>query len=136
MDHRCETRRSIDARVVIDCRPAGLMHGRIQNISTGGIYIKMRPMRGLANDNVKVVLLRRQGSVCRIYRVPAVVIRWGRDGAGLMFSDLTPNAFYTLLAILLADEHRKTGAAYTAAAGKKGAAPGKPRGSWSNKYDA
>jgi hypothetical protein len=135
MEHRCGTRRAIDARVVVDCRPTGLIHGRIQNISAGGLYVKMRPQRGMANDNVKIVLLRRHGAVCRIYRMPAVVIRWSSDGAGLMFSDLTANAFYTLLAILLADEQRKA-AGGQASGGRDKQASRKPRGPWSNKRDS
>lgn len=137
MEHRCGTRRTIDARVVIDGRPGGLIHGRIKNISPGGLYIKMQPRRGLASDNVKVVLVRRLGRVCRLYRLPAIVIRWGHDGAGLMFRDLTSNAFYALLSILLADEQREAAqAARRNKLQKRATTPASPSGSWSNKCDS
>lgn len=107
MEHRCGARRGIDANVIIDCRPAGLVRGRIQNISVGGLFIRMRPPAGIASDRVKVVFVRRERGVTRLYRMPAVIIRWNRQGAGLMFSELSANAFYALLAILLAEEQRK-----------------------------
>ena len=107
MEHRCGTRRKIDAGVIVDCRPAGLVRARIQNISVGGLYVKMRPLAGIAADRVRVIFMRRDRGVCRLYRMPAVVVRWSRDGAGLMFSELTSNSFYALLAILLAEERRR-----------------------------
>lgn len=129
MEHRCGTRRQIDADVIVDCRPQGLVHGRIRNISVGGLFVKMRPMPGLPNDRVKVVFVRRERGVSRIYRLPAVVMRWSREGAGLMFSELTPNAFYALLAILLAEEQRERERAARASPGARGSS----RGSWFNK---
>jgi hypothetical protein len=131
MEQRSGKRRAIDAQVVIDCRPTALTRGRIKNVSVGGMYIKMRPLRGLRNDHVKLVLVRRENGVSRIYRLPAVVIRWTRDGAGLMFSELTPNAFYALLAILLADEQQRAGHRSP----PDGKAPGKPGLSPLPKYD-
>lgn len=130
MEHRCGTRRSIDAGVIVDCRPAGLVRGRVQNISVGGLYVKMRPVAGIANDRVYIVFIRRDRGVTRFYRIPAVIIRWTREGAGLMFSELTSNSFYALLAILLSEERRM-------AAGKASNRPGapnrKPGGSWFKK---
>ncbi|MBI3897087.1 MAG: hypothetical protein HY308_02190 [Gammaproteobacteria bacterium] len=66
----------------------------------------MRPLHGVFNDDIKIVLIRRQRRICRLYRLPAVIVRWTREDAGLMFSNLTPNVFYALLALLLADEQR------------------------------
>lgn len=137
MEHRGGTRRTIDAKVTIDCRPVGLMHGRIQNISAGGLYIKMRPLRAMKNDNVKIVLLQRRGTVRRVHRISAVVIRWGNDGAGLMFSRLPPNAFYTLLALLLAEEQRRPGSSSRGVGRGSISAAHRTRGTWSNnKYDS
>jgi hypothetical protein len=133
MEHRCGTRRTIDARVVVDCRPTGLMRGRIKNVSAGGLYVKMRPLRGMTNDQVRLVLVRHDRGVYRLYRLPAVIIRWTRDGAGLMFNELTPNAFYALLSILLAEEQRKTGIRPPPGAGGHKPKPGR---SWFNKYDS
>lgn len=133
MEHRCGSRRSIDANVIIDCRPAGLVRGRIQNISVGGLFIKMRPPGGMANDRVKVVFVRRDRGITRLYRMPALVIRWNRLGAGLMFSELSANAFYALLAILLAEEQRKRDKAVA-----RPRVPTERRpslGSWFNKFD-
>lgn len=133
MEHRCGSRRSIDANVIIDCRPAGLVRGRIQNISVGGLFIKMRPPGGMASDRVKVVFVRRDRGVTRLYRMPALVIRWNRLGAGLMFSELSANAFYALLAILLAEEQRKRDKAVV-----RPRVPTERRpslGSWFNKFD-
>lgn len=111
MEHRCGTRRTIDAGILVDCRPAGLVRGHIRNISVGGLYIKMRPAAGMVNDRVKIIFVRHDRGVYRIYRVPAVIVRWTREGAGLMFSELTSNSFYALLAILLAEERRSAGKA-------------------------
>jgi len=129
MEHRCGTRRTIDAGILIDCRPAGLVRGRIQNISVGGLYIKMRPARGMVSDKIKIIFIRHDRGVYRIYRVPAVIVRWTREGAGLMFSELTSNSFYALLAILLAEERRnarKTGLEHSMTHRK-------PGGSWFKK---
>lgn len=134
MEHRCGTRRAIDANVIIDCRPAGLTRGRVRNISAGGLFIKMRPPGGLTSDRVKVVFVHHDRGVARVYRMPAVIIRWGRDGAGLMFSELSPNAFYGLLAILLAEEQRKRDHAMRRPNnGQRGRR--NPIGSWFNKFD-
>ena len=130
MEHRCGTRRAIDAGIIVDCRPAGLVHGRIRNISIGGLYVKMRPVRGMTNDRVKIVFVRHDHGVCRIYRLPAVIIRWSREGAGLMFSELTSNSFYALLAILLAEERRNAGHRATAERLKT---PSRKPGSWFKK---
>lgn len=130
LEHRGGTRRAIDAGVIIDCRPAGLIHGRIRNISVGGMFVHMRPIPGMTNDRVKIVFVRHDRGVCRIYRLPAVIVRWTREGAGLMFSELTSNSFYALLAILLAEERRN--ASRTSAVGQS--APNRrPGGSWFKK---
>ena len=131
IEHRCGTRRAIDAAVIIDSRPGGLVRGRVRNISIGGLYVKMRPVPGIKNDRVKIVFVRHDRGVCRIYRLPAVIIRWGREGAGLMFSELTSNSFYALLAILLAEERR--GAARKALPERPKAPHRKPGGSWFKK---
>lgn len=131
MEHRCGTRRAIDAGIIIDSRPAGLVRGRIRNISVGGLYVKMRPVPGMTNDRVKIIFVRHDRGVCRIYRLPAVIIRWTREGAGLMFSELTSNSFYALLAILLAEERR--GAEPTGAIERPKAPHRKPGGSWFKK---
>lgn len=133
MEHRGASRRSIDAKVIIDCRPAGLVRGKIQNISVGGLFIRMRPPARLVSDRVKVVFVRRDRGVSRMYRLPAIIIRWNRDGAGLMFTDLSANAFYALLAILLAEEQRvraKATQTVRTPPGQRG-----PAGSWFNKTD-
>src|SRR5690606_36715764 len=121
---------SIDAGVIIDSRPAGLVHGRIRNISVGGMFVRMRPIPGMTNDRVKIVFVRHDRGVCRIYRLPAVIVRWTRDGAGLMFSELTSNSFYALLAILLAEERRN--ASRKSAVGQS-APSRRPGGSWFKK---
>lgn len=134
MEHRCGTRRTIDANVIIDCRPAGLTRGRVRNISAGGLFIKMRPPGGMTSDRVKVVFVHHDRGISRLYRMPAVIIRWGRDGAGLMFSELSPNAFYGLLAILLAEEQRgRDRVARKSSADRRGRRS--PIGSWFNKFD-
>lgn len=131
MEHRCGSRRAINAGVIVDCRPAGLIRARIQNISVGGLYLKMRPPSGVTNDRVRIIFIRRDRGVCRVYLMPAVIIRWTRDGAGLMFSELTSSSFYALLAILLAEERRA--AAAKALNGRPGAGTRKPGGSWFKK---
>lgn len=132
MEHRCGTRRTIDADIIVDCRPAGLVRGRIRNISVGGLYVKMRPIAGIANDRVRIIFIRRDRGVCRLYRMPAVVIRWTREGAGLMFSELSSNSFYALLAILLAEERRAAGKPEPGGATRPGTQR-KPGGSWFKK---
>lgn len=134
MEHRCGARRSIDANVIIDCRPVGLVRGRIQNISVGGLFIRMRPPAGLTNDRVKVVFVRRERGITRLYRMPAVIIRWNRHGAGLMFSELSANAFYALLAILLAEEQRKRDRV-TQQQRARATKERRPLGSWFNNFD-
>lgn len=134
MEHRCGTRRTIEANVIIDCRPAGLSRGRVRNISAGGLFIKMRPPGGMSSDRVKVVFVHHDHGIARLYRLPAVIIRWSREGAGLMFSELSPNAFYGLLAVLLAEEQRNR--AYPGRkpnSGQRGRR--NPIGSWFNKFD-
>jgi hypothetical protein len=90
----------------------------------------MRPVAGVTNDRVRLVFVRRDRGVSRLYRMPAVIIRWTREGAGLMFSELTSNSFYALLAILLAEERRS---AAKTAAGRTGTGNRKPGGSWFKK---
>lgn len=130
MEHRCGTRRAIDAGIIVDCRPAGLVRGRVRNISVGGLYVKMRPMPGLASDQVTVIFVRRESGVSRVYRLPALVLRWTREGAGLMFTELTSNSFYALLAMLLAEERRGAG---TRGGERSGGPQRRPGGSWFKK---
>lgn len=106
MEHRGGGRRAVSADVILDCRPAGLLRGRVKDISIGGMFVKLPTIPRMSNRRVRVIFVRRQHRVSRIYRVHAAVTRRGQDGAGLMFNDLNPNAFYALLAILLADEER------------------------------
>lgn len=131
MEHRCGARRAIDAGIIVDSRPAGLVRGRIRNISVGGLYVKMRPPPGMTSDRVKIVFVRHDRGVCRIYRMPAVIVRWTREGAGLMFSELTSNSFYALLAILLAEERRSNSRG--AAVERTSAPHRRPGGSWFKK---
>jgi hypothetical protein len=133
MEHRCGTRRTIDAEVIIDCRPAGLLHGRLRDISVGGLYVKTKPLAGMMNDRVQIVFVRHDDrGVCRIHRLPGAVVRWTREGAGLMFSELTSNAFYALLAVLLAEEQRRAVSVKGRVSGNK---PKKPLASWLSKHD-
>ncbi len=110
IEHRCGVRRVIDVRVFVAVRSFGVVKARARNISIGGLYVQATASIP-QNARVDVVFVRRHHNIYRLYRLPAVVMRGAADGAGVMFSEFNPNAFYALRGIGLSE---KTRAAVTA----------------------
>lgn len=111
-DRRWGIRKPVEVDVVIDNQPACLLQGRIGNVSVGGLFVRTEPGGLVMNTAIELVLMLQQENGMRVYRMPAVVARITRDGAGLRFDQYDVGAFRTLVVLLLAC--------------RRGAAPGGP----------
>lgn len=104
-EHRWNERQATDHRVLIYVRPHGSRQARIRDVSSGGLFVELPPCAPLSNNaHVELIFVRSANRVSRILRVPALVVRTTRSGAGLMFLDPDLMAFRTLLAQLLAEK--------------------------------
>lgn len=111
-EHRWNERQTTDLSVLISARPHGLRQARIRNISTGGLFVELpprSPLPALPEDaHVELIFVHSVHHVTRLLRVPALVVRSTREGAGLMFRDFNLGAFHTLLTQLLAEGNPAT----------------------------
>ena len=58
---------------------------QVLNLSTAGALVDPRQLRIPKGRLIELAFIHRDGSVIRLYRRSAVVIRRSRDGLGLMF---------------------------------------------------
>lgn len=99
-ERRWGMRKAVDVDVMIDNQPVCLLHGRIGNISIGGLFVKTTPQALDTDAPVELVLLLHENGGTRVYRMPAVVVRRAEDGAGLIFDRYNIDAFRTLAFLL------------------------------------
>ena len=105
VEHRWNERQATDHKVLINVRPHGSRQARIRDVSTSGLFVELPPCAPLSNNtHVELIFVRSANRVSRILRVPALVVRTTRSGAGLMFLDPDLMAFRTLLAQLLVEK--------------------------------
>lgn len=108
-EHRWNERQTTDLNVLISARPHGLRQARIRNVSTSGVFVELpasSPLPPLPeNAHVELIFVRSENHVTRLLRVPALVVRSHREGAGLMFRDFSLGAFRALLTQLLAERN-------------------------------
>lgn len=107
-ERRWGARKPIEVDVVIDNQPVSLLHGRIGNISIGGLYVETASVGLHTNAKVELVLLLQEQGGTRVYRMPALVVRVAGNGAGFMFDQYDVNAFRTLVALVLDRQKRAT----------------------------
>jgi hypothetical protein len=125
-ERRWGARKPIEVDVVIDNQPLCLLHGRIGNISIGGLFVETASVGLHTNSKVELVLLLQEQGGTRVYRMPALVVRVAGNGAGFMFDEYDVNAFRTLVALVLDRQKR---AADLAPRGTENAVlPGRPSG--------
>jgi len=122
-ERRWGLRKAVDVDVVIDNQPACLLHGRIGNISIGGLYVRTTPNALNTNAPVELVLLLHEDGGTRVYRMPAIVVRLTDDGAGLIFDRYNIDAFRTLVFLLRDSRAFGTRRAKTAARTKQPMVP-------------
>jgi hypothetical protein len=105
IEHRWTGRQAIDHSVLIKTHGQGSRQARARDISSSGMFVELPPTAAPLSKNKKVELIfvRSTKRISRILRIPALVVRTTRSGAGLMFFDSSPAAFHTLLAHLLAE---------------------------------
>jgi hypothetical protein len=106
MERRWGTRKAMEVDVVIDNQPAGILRGRIGNVGVGGLFVRTAPTTLSKNAQVELVLMLRQESGTRVYRMPALVARLTPEGAGLMFDQYDVDAFRALVVLLLNRQRR------------------------------
>lgn len=106
MERRWGTRKTLEVDVVIDNQPSCLLRGRLNDISIGGLFVKVDTTPLRLNAPVELVMLLESDEGTRVYKLPAIVVRLTADGAGLMFDQYDVNAFRTLVVLLL--EHQKS----------------------------
>lgn len=105
-ERRWGARKPIEVDVVIDNQPLSLLHGRIGNISIGGLFVETASVGLHTNAKVELVLLLQEQGGTRVYRMPALVVRVTGSGAGFMFDQYDVNAFRTLVALVLDRQKR------------------------------
>jgi hypothetical protein len=103
MEHRWTGRQAIVHSVLIRTHEQGSRRARVRDISSSGMFVELPPTAAPLSKNKKVELIfvRSTKRISRILRIPALIVRITRSGAGLMFFDSSPAAFRTLLAHLL-----------------------------------
>jgi len=99
-ERRWGMRKSVEVDVVIDNQPVSLLHGRIGNVSIGGLFVKTTPVALNPNSPVELVLMLHENGGTRVYRMPAIVVRLTNHGAGLIFDRYNIDAFRTLVFLL------------------------------------
>jgi hypothetical protein len=108
-EHRWRERQTTDLNTLISARPHGLRPARIRNISPSGLFVEMPPSSPLPplpeGAHVELIFVRAENHITRLLRVPALVVRATREGAGLMFRDINLGAFRALLTQLLAERN-------------------------------
>jgi hypothetical protein len=100
-DHRWSSRvpLQIDVAIHNDSRMAPL-HFESRDISLGGIFVETGSMVLPLNAFVVLSFTLTAGERIVDYRLPALVVRNTRDGAGLMFQEFDPNTVRSLREML------------------------------------
>lgn len=105
MEHREGSRKPVDIEAIVEVGTAGTMHGRIRDVSLGGVFVKM-PI-SLVSDYMPMRLLftlRDHGALRRCYW-RGLIVRHTEHGIGAVFESADPQDLDGLLALLDAAEH-------------------------------
>lgn len=81
MEHRFATRCPLPLAVVLYAKGSVVAHGVCRDVSSEGMFVRLRPCRLQRNAIVEVEILAT-GS-----RLHALVAHCGQDGVGLVFDD-------------------------------------------------
>ena len=100
MEHRCGTRTSLVAEVVIQNRDQTPILGQTRNISLGGMFVDTKHAKLPVNTFVKVTVIQVVNKQQKSFCTPALVIHNKESGTGLMFIDLNAEAVQPLHSLL------------------------------------
>lgn len=134
-ERRWGLRKAVQVDVLIDNQPACLLHGRIGNISIGGLFVRTSPHALDRNARVELVLLLQENGGTKVYRMPAIVVRHTAEGAGLIFDRYNIDAFRTLV-FLLRDSRAFGTRRGKGSASKKQSVPSQPTSTDRHRPDA
>lgn len=83
MERRLSSRKRVSASVYLAWPGRRPQRYRVSDVSRSGVFVQMRP-RGVARGaQLEMVLVVPRGSLHKIYRLPATVVRVGEGGAAL-----------------------------------------------------
>jgi hypothetical protein len=100
MEHRCGERQLLNIEAVARCRALGRVRVRIRDASIGGLFVEM-PTTGIApNVPLELGFIVNGDARPRPYRIQGLVTRITKEGVGLYFGHLTPDAQVALLVLL------------------------------------
>jgi len=104
MEHRWGQRTPLTCEVLIGQRSHKLVRGRIRDVSIGGMFVETPKARLAVHSVVDIVFVEHWGRVIRIHRLPAVVVRASTTGVGVMFGQLNPKEYSTLMSFAAAKQ--------------------------------
>lgn len=85
MEHRWSVRKPHQCRVVVDCPRVGPAGAKLHDIGIGGMFVETDNMDLPLNAAVNVAFTLGRDNYREDFRLPAMVVRHMRNGAGIMF---------------------------------------------------
>lgn len=87
MEHRCSVRKPLGFQLLLYKHGVPIQSGVCRNLGLGGLFIETGTREWRKNEYLEVEILGSNGLPSM--RLPAVVVHFNDDGAGLMFDAVT-----------------------------------------------
>jgi hypothetical protein len=84
MERRTSERKRVAAIVYLCVRGQRFQRCKAYNLSAGGVFVETTPLALRRGRKVQLVFVLAVGGVIKLHRLPAVVARVSRNGAGML----------------------------------------------------
>ncbi len=84
MERRQSERKKVTAVVYLCVTGRPFQRCKAYNLSAGGVFVETRPLGLRRGRKVQLVFVLAIGPIIKLRRLPAVVARVSRDGAGML----------------------------------------------------
>lgn len=99
-ERRSSIRRPVSLEVAVYYDGLGILRCQTRNLSLHGMLLDTGAMVLPQNAAIDLTLIHKIAGITRLQRVPATVVRVEDSGAGVMFHDLSLDAYGTMYAML------------------------------------
>lgn len=99
-ERRSSIRKPVSLEVAVYYNGLGILRCLTRNLSLHGMLLDTGAMVIPQNAAVDLTLIHRIAGITRLQRIPATVIRVEDSGAGLIFHDLSLEAYGTVYSML------------------------------------
>lgn len=99
-ERRCSIRKPINLEVAVYYDGLGILRCLSRNVSLHGMLLDTGVMVLPQNASVDLTIINRAAGLTQLHRVPATVIRVEDRGAGILFQDLSLDAYGSLYGML------------------------------------